>query len=111
MGLGIYDDTKLGFSEVAVPDGSGGASSAILASVPLGYAKAQGQMDFIKRGAAGGEIYIGLGGKKVTPGQYDIVLNDTVPSFDVDGLVLGDISAVASTPGLKLSAFIGICSK
>src|SRR4029077_6665495 len=112
MGLGVYDDTKLGFSEIAVPDGSLGNGPIVVCSVPMGYAKGQGQMDFIKRGSAGGEIYIGLGGKKCSSTQYDIVLNDTVvPFFHLDGLVHRDIDVLGSQAGLKLSAFIGICSK
>src|SRR4029077_15373906 len=112
MGLGVYDDTKLGFSEIAVPDGSLGNGPIVVCSVPMGYAKGQGQMDFIKRGSAGGEIYIGLGGKKCSSNKYEIVFNETVvPFFFIYGLVLGDFYVLGSQAGLKLSAFIGICSK
>jgi hypothetical protein len=108
VGLGIYDNTGLGVSEFAVPTDS----PKIVCSVPLSYLAAQGQMDFLKRGAPGGEIYIGLAGKKPSALQYDIVLNDTAqPFFDVDGLVLGDVWVFANQAGLNISIFIGICSK
>ena len=112
MALGVMDATNQGVSEFTVPDGSTGNGSVIACSVPLSYAKGAGQMDFLKRGVAGGEIYIGLAGKKCSALNYDIVLNDgVVPAFDVDGLVLGDIYVLGSQAGLKISIFIGICSR
>jgi hypothetical protein len=109
MGIGVYNNTGLGVSETLCPDASLGQSAKLICSVPAAYDKAQGQMDFLKRGS-GGEIYIGICGKKPTSGNYDIVLTDTNPFYNIDGLAVGDISVLASTSAQKISINILTCN-
>jgi hypothetical protein len=100
MGLGIFNNTGLGVSEFPCPSTAPGG---VACNVPTSYDKAQGQMDFIKR-TTGDTVYIGLCGKKSTTKNYDIILTDAVPFYNVDGLALGDISVLgtglAPTPSL-----------
>jgi hypothetical protein len=110
MGLGVMD-TSVGVSEWPVP-ANDGKGVQVHVSIPQSYHGSQGQMDFLKRGA-GGEIYIGLAGKKASPTNYDIVLSDAIPAYNVDGVVVGDVYVVGSNgiTGVNLSSAIFICAK
>ena len=87
MGTGVYNNTGLGVSEFNCPTAP---DTKVAASVPTTYDKGHGQMDFLKR-SSGDTVYIGLGGKRAGAKQYDIILTDAIPSYNVEGLVLGDI--------------------
>lgn len=102
---GYVNNSGFGFSEKAVP-----ALAAIMTTIPQGAAKElSGQCDFIKR-STGDIIYIGLCGKKPTSTNYDIILTDTVPYFDLQVVPVGDIQALSSSGAGILSAIILTCS-
>ncbi len=109
MSLGVFNNTGLGVSEFPC---SNIAPGSVACNVPIGYDRAQGQMDFLKR-TTGDTIYIGLCGKKPSPKQYDIILTDAIPSYDLQGLALGDITVlgtgVPATPSL-ISIAIFACT-
>lgn len=65
----------------------------------------EGQMTFVKE-TTGDTVYIGLKGKKPTPSNYDIKLTDTRSSFSEDGLVIGDVNAIASAATSQISMYI-----
>jgi hypothetical protein len=104
MGLGVFNNSGLGVSEVIV-----GTLPKLIISVPTNYCKEQGQMDFIKR-SSGDIVYIGLCGKAVSPVNYDIVLTDAVPFYNLNGLALGDVRAVGTTAASALSATVFACT-
>jgi hypothetical protein len=92
MGLGVFNNTGLGVAEFPCPNQAPGA---VACNVPTGYDKAQGQMDFLKR-TTGDTVYIGLCGKKPSPKNYDIILTDAIPFYNLDGLALGDVSVLGT---------------
>jgi hypothetical protein len=92
MPLGVFNNTGLGVSEFPCPSQSPGSTAC---TVPTSYDKAQGQMDFLKT-TSGDTVYIGLCGKKPSPTNYDIILTDAIPFYDLAGLALGDISVLGT---------------
>jgi hypothetical protein len=67
-------------------------------------------MDFIKT-SSGDTVYIGICGRKnVSPTNYDIILTDAIPFFDLAGLALGDITVTASVATAKVSITVFACT-
>jgi hypothetical protein len=100
MGVGVYNNSGLGVSELAVTNIAPGT---LAQNIPTGYDKGHGQMDFLKR-SSGDTLYIGLCGKKPSPKQYDIILTDAQPFFNVEGIALGDITVLGTgIPGTNPS--------
>jgi|SRR5215510_11641347 len=104
MGLGVYNNSGLGVSNKVV-----GTTAQVILSVPLNYCKEQGQMDFIKT-TAGDTVYVSLCGKPVSTVNYDIILTDAVPFYNVNGLCLGDVRALGSAATSALSATVLACT-
>ena len=106
MGLGVFNNTGLGVSEFPCPVTPPGT---VACSVPSSYDKAQGQMDFLKR-STGDTVYIGLCGKKPSVKQYDIILTDAIPFYDLDGLALGDVTVFGTTATSLVTITIFACT-
>jgi hypothetical protein len=87
-----------GGSEVTI-----GTQAVLIGNIPKEVVA--GSMHFIKV-STGDTVYIGLKGKKVTSTNYDIILTDSIPFFDLeDQVVVGDIYAVGSTATSRVSSF------
>jgi hypothetical protein len=104
MSLGIFSNTGMGGSELSVT-----TQMRVVTTIPE-QTSPQGQTDFLKR-STGDTIYIGLCGKKPTASNYDIILTDSIPFYDIQGIPLGDISAVGTAATGLLSITIFSCNR
>lgn len=91
---------------VDTPEQSVGLDPTVIGTVPSNAC--QGLMNFIKT-STGNTIYIALGGRTPTTKSYQVILTDDIPSFTLDGLIKGRITALCTDANGILSTFVPFC--
>lgn len=96
--MGCLRDNVVGGSNVVC-----GTQGKIIGNIPKNAV--EGSMHFMKT-STGDTVYIGFKNKRATATDYDVILTDSIPYFDDDGLTLGDISAVGSAATSAITVYI-----
>lgn len=65
----------------------------------------EGSMLFVKR-TTGDEIYIALNNRHPNSKNYDIILTDSLPVYEADWIMAGDINVITSNGTSTLSTMI-----